>query len=191
MKKKILIAIIFVVLGIFVLISVYQLTYDKESAMIEYLENKYNQKFTIISQVEATEDDCLYAYSVLSEQNNDIFFIAGKKKEKHIMPFLPPIKDKVFFDDYFEQSKSYVVSKVLKQTTFNLDDKSDINALTDTIYISMEQINTKLSELGFSTTKYTCSIEVSISVNNRVEVVSFYMLDKSVIYDAIYEIYHQ
>ena len=194
MKKKFLILtismVLGIVLGVFIVHAVYQLTYDKESATIEYLENKYNQSFIIISEVESIEDDYVYAYNVSSDSNSNVVFTAGQKKEKNIFPFLPPLKNKVFFDDYFEQSKSYTISSILMQDTFVLCDENDINSLVDTIYTYMEEINLQLSELGFSTTKYTCSIEVSVLVNNREEAVSFYILDKAKIYDQLAELYY-
>ncbi|MEE0266127.1 MAG: hypothetical protein UD936_10925 [Acutalibacteraceae bacterium] len=188
MRKKIFTSIILVASVVLVTVLVYQLTYDRESAIIEYLENRYNQKFTVISKSETTNDDYKYAYNVSSESNNNVIFTAGQKKSQHIFPFIPPVKDKVFFDDYFEQSKSYVVSEALEQNTFNLENEKNINLLVDEIYTYMEEINLSLSEMGFATTKYTCSIEAFVSVDNRVEEVSFYILDKSAIYNQLQQL---
>ena len=49
----------------------------------------------------------------------------------------------------------------------------------------MEQINYELSKLGFDTTKYTCSITLSIFIKNDFKSLNFYILDKANIYDCL------
>ncbi|MEE1281887.1 MAG: hypothetical protein UHK60_06520, partial [Acutalibacteraceae bacterium] len=106
-------------------------------------------------------------------------------------PFIPPIESKVFFDNYFDEAKNYITNEVLIQDTYILYNNSDISDLSNTIYNIMEEINLKLNELGFTTTKYTCSITLSISVNQNVEKINFFVLDKSKIYDSLYEVYYK
>ena len=194
MKKKIFLSVILCFLGLCIFTIVNMLTYnnDKEGVVIDYLEDKYNQEFTIHSEIKDVDNNVyLYAYNVSPVEHDDIIFMAGKKREEHIFPFIPPIESKVFFDNYFDEAKNYITNEVLIQDTYILYNSSDISDLSDTIYSIMEEINLKLSELGFTTTKYTCSITLSISVNQNVEKINFFVLDKSKIYDSLYEVYYK
>lgn len=160
---------------------------NKEATLNEYLENKYNQKFIINTEIEGVDRDVyLYAYNISPVDNSKIHFVAGKKKEKHLFPLIPPSRNQVFFDNYFDEAKQCIVGEIIPQEPFSIYSYDDISDLSTTIYTLMEKINIRLDELGFSTTKYTCSINICIYVNQEATNINFYVLDKSIIYDLLY-----
>jgi hypothetical protein len=116
---------------------------------------------------------------------------AGQKKEKNIFPFLPPIDEKVFFDDYFEKAKKYVISNVITNELINVNSADDINVLSASIYNYMKKVNNELEEMGFETTKFTCSMEFVVYVNQKPKEIDFYILDETVIHDLLIKAYYE
>ena len=112
--------------------------------------------------------------------------MAGIKKEVNLFPFLPPFRNQVFFDNYFDEAKQYIVEEIIPQEPFSIYSYDDISDLSTTIYTLMQEINIRLGELGFSTTKYTCSTNICICTNEGTININFYVLDKSIISDLLY-----
>ena len=186
-RKCILLGPIFLII---ILMGCGSVEQDKEKDITEYLSDKYNQNFEIISNVDEMNmsENVLYEYSVSPQNNMEIVFYAGQKKSQNkIFPFAPPIKEKVFFDDFFDKSKEYIIENQKKE--FVIDDANDVTQCAFEIYNMMSNINNELSELGFSVTKYTPSLSVKIIVNGNMQEIEFYIMDKSVIYDLLNKAY--
>lgn len=164
---------------------------NNEEKTINYLETKYNQNFIIVSVNENISEKDIYSFNVSPQNNRDIVFSAGQKKQKNISPLLPPIDKKVFFDNYEEKTKEYIVSKILPNREINIKNTNDIEPLTTSIYSYMTQINKELSDAGFETTKFTCGIELDIIINEKPQKINFYILDKTKIQDLLYKAYYQ
>lgn len=165
---------------------------DKKESITGYLKNKYGQEFIVKEQIKDVDNEgYLWAYSVCPSDNSNITFIAGQKKEKHISPLVLPVTNRVFYDNYFDEAKKYIISEVVSDKSFVLSGYTDLPVLSESIYTLMEEINNKLATLGFSTTKYTCSISLVINVNQEPQTINFYVLDYSKIYDLLYDSYYE
>ena len=164
---------------------------NKEERIIEYLESKYDQEFIVKEKIEdANEEVSLWAYSISPLNNENITFVAGQKREKHIFPFFAPIMNRVFYDDYFDAAKRYVTAEVVPDKTFFMSSDSDIADLSEAIYTFMEEVNDRLSSLRFETTKYSCSLELEINANQQTKKINFYIMDRSKIYDSLFNFYY-
>lgn len=165
-------------------------TSNKEENITEYLENKYGREFIVKEKIKNKDKDIyLWAYSVSPLDDESITFVAGQKRENHIFPFVIPIENRVFYDNYFDEAKKHIISAVVLDKSFIVSEDTDLFDLSDTIYTLMEDINYELAALGFTTTKYTCSVELNIITNQKNQNINFYILDRSIIYDLLYNLY--
>ena len=163
---------------------------DKKTEITEYLSDKYNQNFEIISSVDEMNmsENVLYEYSVSPQNNMEIVFCAGQEKsQNNIFPFVPPIKEKVFFDNFLDKSKEYIIEN--QKQEFIINDANDVTQCAAEIYNMMSNINNELSEIGFSVTKYTPSLSLEIILNGNMQEIEFYIMDESVIYDLLNKAY--
>lgn len=185
MKKLCLIAISAVILLtiVFVLSCSFQ---NNETVLKEFLQNKYDQEFEVVSSTDKSslDGDVLFEYTVYSKRNPRVIFNAGQKKsQNNIMPFIPPIKEKTFYDDYFEKSKEYIIGE--EKTEFHIDSIDDLSECSLEIYNLMKGINDKLADYGFSVNKYTPSLSLDVIITGSTHEIEFYVMDKDVIYDLL------
>ena len=163
---------------------------SQSEKLIEYLENKYEKEFTIVSVAEDKAEDVVYAYNVSPKDNVNIVFIAGQEKsQSNIMPFVPPVKEKVFFDNYFEITKQSIIDE--KSKDFGVSEFSDLTLVASDIYALMENINNELEKSGFSITKYTPSLSLNVDFNGTSKNIEFYIMDESVIYGLLSKGYEE
>lgn len=180
----------FVLLLVIALVSCNSYNQNKADGVLEYLSNKYNQSFTVVSVGESDKDNIIIEYKVSSAEYPEIIFSAGQEKSRsNILPFLPPVKEKVYFDNYFEKSKEYIAEKY--KTELVISSLGEVEMCSVQIFEMMNKINNELSEQGFNVTKYTPSILLELSINGTLKEIDFYVMDKSVIYDLIADAYEK
>lgn len=189
MLKKIVI-FAFTILLVIALVSCNSYNQNKEDDVLEYLSNKYNQSFTVVSVGESNKDDIIIEYKVSSVEYPEIIFSAGQEKsESNIFPFLPPVKEKVYFDNYFEKSKEYIAEK--HKTELIISSFAEVEICSVQIFEMMNEINKELSGRGFDVTKYTPSILLELTINGTLKEIDFYVMDETVIYDLIANAYEK
>ena len=161
----------------------------EEDDLLKYLKNKYGQEFMLHDFSEENDETVIFAYNVSPKNNEEIQFVAGKKKEVNFYPLLPPLQGDVFFDNYFDEAQKHFAEEFVTTDTIVISSQDEIKAHAIELYRSMERVNFALDELGFHTTKYTCSVTVSVMVHDTVRDVELYVLDETTIYSILYKTY--
>lgn len=192
MKKKIILILLVCCVGLCITIAACLLSYysNRDEALIEHLQRKYEQEFIVNGEIKDPDKGVLYAYSVSPIDNKNIVFEAGKRREKIPHPLVLPIDFIVFYDNFLEGAKNSIIPEIIPEEPFYIHNADEIPELTETIYALIENINSRLEDLGFSTTGYTTSINVPICAGKKVETLRFW-LDKADINVRLRKFYYQ
>lgn len=184
------------VFGIILLIQLFPVitNYIIVEELEEYLYNRYEKEFVIGDELRKCYQDknIKYAYFATLKDDREISFVVGKEKSKNPFPFLPLYNQYVFFDDFFEKAKEYVVEQMLDgNDNFVVNTEADIDGTADEVLNLMAHINKELEDMGFETDKNTASVELKIFIGSRKKEIKFYKMDKKVIKDQIYRSYNE
>lgn len=181
---KIILIIMFVIGTVICFYFLLQPSEDnrKEKA-IEYLKKKYLFDFEIGQKANIKDSNLIFTYEVFPVDNEKIIFtVKSGYTNSNIIPFLPALNRVYYADDFSDQIKAYIVAQndaSIKEIKVN--NSLDVNKAVADIDTLMGAINDKLDYYNINTTDFSCGVELSILIGNKMQRIDFYKRDKGVI----------
>lgn len=162
-----------------------------KSELSEYLSDRYGKEFVVGDKAVVDDEDVTYAYFATPKENSDILFVVGEKKSHNSFPFLPVYDQQVFYDDYYEKAKEFLLAELAVNYDFKVETEEDVLSVTNSIFELMKNLETELENMGFISEDNSCSITLQLTKTSKKSMVSFYSLDKTKIEKKVRQFYNE